>query len=121
MKAVDPTNYRGKKMIELINQLKAKNNIVIETNTKATVLGEGTTENVLKKDLYKASKDKGATDIFAGIDIALTKFSNDSKTSKAIVVVSDGKTSKSKMTKVINEAKKQGVKVYTVSMGKNHK
>lgn len=118
MKAVDPTNYRGKKMIELINQLKAKNNIVIETNTKATVLGEGTTENVLKKDLYKASKDKGATDIFAGIDIALTKFSNDSKTSKAIVVVSDGKTSKSKMTKVINEAKKQGVKVYTVSMGK---
>lgn len=118
MKAVDPTNYRGKKMIELINQIKAKNNIVIETNTKATVLGEGTTENVLKKDLYKASKDKGATDIFAGIDIALTKFSNDTKTSKAIVVVSDGKTSKSKMTKAINEAKKQGVKVYTISMGK---
>lgn len=118
MKAVDPTNYRGKKMIELINQIKAKNNIVIETNTKATVLGEGTTEDVLKKDLYKASKDKGATDIFAGIDIALTKFSNDTKTSKAIVVVSDGKTSKSKMTKAINEAKKQGVKVYTISMGK---
>lgn len=118
MKAVDPTNYRGKKMIELINQIKAKNNIVIETNTKATVLGEGTTEDVLKKDLYKTSKDKGATDIFAGIDIALTKFSNDTKTSKAIVVVSDGKTSKSKMTKAINEAKKQGVKVYTISMGK---
>lgn len=118
MKAVDPTNYRGKKMIELINQLKAKNNIVIETNTKATVLGEGTTDAVLKKDLYKASKEKGATDIFAGIDIALTKFSNDTKTAKAIVVVSDGKTSKTKMTKVINEAKKQGVKVYTVSMGK---
>ncbi len=118
MKAVDPTNYRGKKMVELINQIKAKNNIVIETNTKATVLGEGTTENVLKKDLYKASKDKGATDIFAGIDIALTKFSNDTKTSKAILVVSDGKTSKSKMTKAINEAKKQGVKVYTISMGK---
>ncbi|KGA81374.1 aerotolerance regulator BatA [Lysinibacillus fusiformis] len=118
MKAVDPTNYRGKKMIEFINQLKAKNNIVIETNTKATILGEGTTDAVLKKDLYKASKEKGATDIFAGIDIALTKFSNDTKTAKAIVVVSDGKTSKSKMTKVINEAKKQGVKIYTVSMGK---
>ena len=56
MKAVDPTNYRGKKMIELINQLKAKNNIVIETNTKATVLGEGTTENVLKKIFIKHRK-----------------------------------------------------------------
>lgn len=56
MKAVDPTNYRGKKMIELINQLKAKNNIVIETNTKATVLGEGTTENVLKKIFIKHQK-----------------------------------------------------------------
>lgn len=118
MKASDQTNYRGKKMMEVINQIKAKNNIVIETNTKATVLGEGTTENVLKKDLYKDSKEKGATDIFAGIEIALSKFSNDSKTSKAIIVVSDGKTSKSKMTKVLNEAKNKGVKVYTVSMGK---
>ncbi|MEQ6357666.1 S-layer homology domain-containing protein [Lysinibacillus sp. M3] len=118
MKASDQTNYRGKKMMEVINQIKAKNNIVIETNTKATVLGEGTTDNVLKKDLYKASKEKGATDIFAGIEMALSKFSNDSKTSKAIIVVSDGKTSKSKMTKVLNEAKNKGVKVYTVSMGK---
>lgn len=118
MKASDQTNYRGKKMMEVINQIKAKNNIVIETNTKATVLGEGTTDNVLKKDLYKASKEKGATDIFAGIDLALSKFSNDSKTSKAIIVVSDGKTSKSKMTKVLNDAKNKGVKVYTVSIGK---
>jgi len=104
--------------MEVIDQIKAKNNIVIETNTKATILGEGTTDNVLKKDLYKASKEKGATDIFAGIDLALSKFSNDSKTSKAIIVVSDGKTSKSKMTKVLNDAKNKGVKVYTVSMGK---
>ncbi|MBG9453453.1 aerotolerance regulator BatA [Lysinibacillus sphaericus] len=118
MKASDQTNYRGKKMMEVINQIKAKNNIVIETNTKATVLGEGTTDNVLKKDLYKASKEKGATDIFAGIEMALSKFSNDSKTSKAIIVVSDGKTSKSKMTKVLNDAKNKGVKIYTVSMGK---
>lgn len=118
MKASDQTNYRGKKMMEVINQIKAKNNIVIETNTKATVLGEGTTDNVLKKDLYKASKEKGATDIFTGIEMAMSKFSNDSKTSKAIIVVSDGKTSKSKMTKVLNDAKNKGVKVYTVSMGK---
>lgn len=118
MKASDQTNYRGKKMMEVIDQIKAKNNIVIETNTKATILGEGSTDNVLKKDLYKASKEKGATDIFAGIDLALSKFSNDSKTSKAIIVVSDGKTSKSKMTKVLNDAKNKGVKVYTVSMGK---
>jgi len=118
MKATDQTNFRGKKTLEAINQIKAKNNIVVETNTKATLLAEGSTENVLKKDLYKTSKEKGATDIFAGIELALTKFSNDAKTSKAMVVISDGKTSKSKMTKVLNDAKKQGVKIYTVSMGK---
>ncbi|MGE7673980.1 VWA domain-containing protein [Lysinibacillus sp. NPDC094403] len=118
MKASDQTNYRGRKMMEVINQIKAKNNIVIETNTKATVLGEGSTDNVLKKDLYKASKENGATDIFEGIDLALSKFSNDSKTSKSIIVVSDGKTSKSKMTKVLNDAKNKGIKIYTVSMGK---
>ncbi|EON71424.1 vWA domain-containing protein [Lysinibacillus sphaericus] len=120
MKRIDKTNYRGKKTIELIDQIKAKNNIVIETNTSANVLGEGTIENVLKKDLYRTSNDKGATDIFAGIEIALSKFSNDTKTSKSIVVVSDGKTSKAKMTKVLNDAKKKGVKVYTVSMGKKN-
>jgi len=120
MKRIDQTNYRGTKMMELINQIQAKNNIVIETNTSATVLGEGSTENVLKKDLYRTSTDKGATDIFTGIELALTKFSNDTKTSKSIIVVSDGKTSKSKMTKVINDAKKKGIKIYTVSMGKKN-
>jgi len=118
MKASDQTNYRGKKMMEVIDQIKAKNNIVIETNTTATVLGEGSTEDVLQKDLYKASKEKGATDIFAGIDLALSKFSDDAKTSKSIIVVSDGKTDKSKMTKVLNDAKNKGIKIYTVSMGK---
>ncbi|GLC88404.1 VWA domain-containing protein [Lysinibacillus piscis] len=121
MKELDKENFRGKKTIELIKQLQAKNNIVVETNTHATLLAEGSTDNVLKKDLYKASKEKGATDILAGIELALTKFSNDSKTAKSIVVISDGKTSKSKLTKVISDAKKQGIKIYTVSMGKKAK
>lgn len=119
MRAVDPTNYRGIKTNELIKQINAKNNIVIKTNTKAQVLREGDTETVLKHSLFKEQKDSGATDIFTGVKLALTKFSADQKTSKSIVVVSDGKTSKSSLNEAIAAAKKQGVKVYTVSMGKN--
>lgn len=118
MRAVDPTNYRGTKTNELIKQINAKNSIVIKTNTKAQVLREGDTETVLKHSLFKDQKDSGATDIFTGVKLALTKFSADQKTSKSIVIVSDGKTSKSSLNESIAAAKKQGVKVYTVSMGK---
>ena len=118
MRAVDPTNYRGTKTKELIEQINAKNNIVIKTNTKAQVLKEGDTKTVLTHTLYKDQKESGATDIFTGVKLAMSKFSADQKTSKSIVVVSDGKTSKSSLNETIAAAKKQGIKVYTVSMGK---
>lgn len=118
MRAVDPTNYRGLKTNDLIKQINAKNNIVIKTNTKAQVLREGDTETVLKHSLFKDQKDSGATDILTGVKLALTKFSVDQKTSKSVLVVSDGNTSKSILNETIAAAKKQGVKVYTVSMGK---
>ena len=118
MRAVDPTNYRGTKTNELIEQINAKNNIVIKTNTKAQVLKEGDTKTVLTHSLYKDQKESGATDIFTGVKLAMSKFSADQKTSKSIVVVSDGKTSKSSLNETIATAKKQGIKIYTVSMGK---
>ncbi|MFJ7737776.1 VWA domain-containing protein [Lysinibacillus sp. NPDC097287] len=118
MRAVDPTNYRGKKTDDLIKQINAKNNIVIKTNTKARVLGEGDTSTVLARNLFENEKDAGATDIFTGVKLAMSKFSADQKTSKSIVVVSDGKTSRSSLNETIAAAKKQGIKVYTVSMGK---
>ncbi|MFJ7950148.1 VWA domain-containing protein [Lysinibacillus sp. NPDC096418] len=118
MRAVDPTNYRGTKTKELIEQINAKNNIVIKTNTKAQLLKEGDTKTVMAHPLYKDQKESGATDIFTGVKLAISKFSDDQKTSKSIVVVSDGKTSKSSLNETIAAAKKQGIKVYTVSMGK---
>ena len=121
MKRSDPTNYRGTKMREMIEQVDAKNNIVIETNTKATLLAQGTKETVVKTALYDKSKDRGGTNIFKGINLALdNKFSNDAKTSKSIVVVSDGQTSTAGMTEVLKKAKDKGIKIYTVSIGKKN-
>ena len=118
MNRLDSTNYRGTELRKVMKQINAKNNIVIETNNKAKLLANGSTDDVLKTSLYNDSIDKGGTDIFTGIELAISKFSTDSKTSKAIVVVSDGYTTKSKMNQVIRDAKNKGIKIYTVTIGK---
>lgn len=118
MKRIDPTNYRGTEMRKVIQRINAKNNIVIETNTVAKELANGSTEDVIKKTIYDNSMDKGGTDIFVGIEKAISNFSSDPSTSKAIIVVSDGFTTKSKMANVVKDAKNKGIKIYTVTMGK---
>lgn len=118
MKRLDPTNYRGTELRKVIERINAKNNIVVETNNKARLLTSGSTEDVLKTSLYNNSIDRGGTDIFAGIELAISKFSTEPNTSKAIIVVSDGFTTKSKMNQVIKDAKNKGIKIYTVTTGK---
>ena len=118
MRRLDPTNYRGTELRKVIKRINAENNIVIQTNNKAKLLTKGSTEEVLSTTLYDDSIDNGGTDIFTGIELAIRQFSTGSNTSKAIVVVSDGFTTKSKMSQVIMDAKNQGIKIHTVTTGK---
>ncbi|MGD0036988.1 MAG: VWA domain-containing protein [Bacteroidota bacterium] len=73
-------------------------------------------------DLFISAIDVDAvpvpgTMIGSGIEVALKSFSNDVPTQKAIVVVSDGENTEGDVMGAVEDAKKAGVRVYSVGMG----
>ncbi len=57
------------------------------------------------------------TMIGSAIEVALKSFSKDAPTQKAIVVVSDGENTEGDVMSAVEDAKKAGVRVYSVGMG----
>jgi tetratricopeptide (TPR) repeat protein len=73
-------------------------------------------------DLFLSAIDVDAvpvpgTMIGSGIEVALKSFSKDVPTQKAIVVVSDGENTEGDVLGAVEDAKKAGVRVYSVGMG----
>ena len=73
-------------------------------------------------DLFISAIDVDAvpvpgTMIGSGIEVALKSFSKDVPTQKAIVVVSDGENTEGDVMGAVEDAKKAGVRVYSVGMG----
>ena len=73
-------------------------------------------------DLFLSAIDVDAvpvpgTMIGSAIDVALKSFSKDAPTQKAIVIVSDGENTEGDVMGAVEDAKKAGVRVYSVGMG----
>ena len=73
-------------------------------------------------DLFLSAIDVDAvpipgTMIGSAIEVALKSFSKDVPTQKAIVVVSDGENTEGDVMSAVEDAKKSGVRVYSVGMG----
>ena len=73
-------------------------------------------------DLFLSAIDVDAvpvpgTMIGSGIEVALKSFTKDVPTQKAIVVVSDGENTEGDVMGAVEDAKKAGVRVYSVGMG----
>jgi tetratricopeptide (TPR) repeat protein len=73
-------------------------------------------------DLFLSAIDVDAvpipgTMIGSAIEVALKSFSKDAPTQKAIVIVSDGENTEGDVMGAVEDAKKVGVKVYSVGMG----
>ncbi len=73
-------------------------------------------------DLFISSVDVDAvpvpgTMIGSAIEVALKSFSKDLPTQKAIIVVSDGENTEGDVAGALEEAKKAGVRVFTIGMG----
>ncbi|MEG0259129.1 MAG: VWA domain-containing protein [Lysinibacillus sp.] len=117
MNTIDPYNYRGLKTNLMIKQMNADYNIAVKTTTKGYVIKEGDAKTVTAHSLFKNEKESGATNVISGINVALNKFTSDTKTSKSIVLVSDGRSSEAELEKALRTAKKLGVKIYTVGYG----
>jgi len=73
-------------------------------------------------DLFLSAIDVDAvpvpgTMIGSAVEVALKSFSKDAPTQKAIVVVSDGENTEGDVMGVVEDAKKAGVRIYSVGMG----
>jgi Ca-activated chloride channel family protein len=73
-------------------------------------------------DLFLSAIDVDAvpipgTMIGSAIEVALKSFSKDSPTKKAIVIVSDGENTEGDVLGGVEDAKKAGVRIYSVGMG----
>lgn len=124
MKKIDPENYVAHKTKQLIEQIDATHNIAIRFNTKANIDAIGDAPTVSSSDIFKKDTIKGGTNIANGLSLALSNFTNDKladddeAASKSIILVSDGKTTKSQISAAIEKAKNLNVKIFTVAVGK---
>lgn len=115
----DKNEYVAEKTKSLIRQLEQDKNIVYHYNTKSFFEVEGAAQPVgTTPSLLKYQYDGNGTRTAEAIDVALNKLSNAEFTEKAIVLVTDGKASRSKMKQIIEKAQKKNVKIHTVAVGK---
>lgn len=115
----DKDNYVAEKTKALIRQLEQQNNLVYHYNTKTFFEMQGTAQAVGNtKSLLEYKYDGNGTRTAEALDVALNKISNNQFAEKAIVLVTDGKASRSKIKQVIEKAQKKNIKIHTVAVGK---
>lgn len=115
----DPNNDTAKKVKQVITQLAQNTNHVYHFNNKAYFEKSGAAKDVASiPSLLEYQNESSATNIADAVDVAIKRFTSDKETTKALVLVTDGKTSKSKIDKITQLAKDKDVKVYTVAIGK---
>jgi hypothetical protein len=121
MRKLDTTNFIGTKTKELIAQMKAENSMAIRTSNTSYVQAKGQGVKVAAtQGLFEYSADEAqGTNLASGIQAALQNFSSSASTTKAIVLVSDGKSTQTSLQNVLKQAKTAGVKVYTITVGKS--
>lgn len=115
----DPNNYTAKKVKQVINQLAQGTNHVYHFNKKPYFEKTGAASELASiPSLLEYKYDGNSTNIADAVEVAIKKFSTNQQTTKALVLVTDGKTSKSKIDKITQLAKDNKVIVYTVAIGK---
>ncbi len=121
MRKLDPTNFIAAKTTELITQIGSENSIAIRSSSNAHVQTKGKAVKVAATEgLFQfIAEDTKATNISSGLQVALNNFSKNAETTKAIILVSDGKSTQTQLQSILMQAKNAGVKIYTVTVGKS--
>ena len=121
MRKLDPTNFIAAKTTELIAQIGSENSIAIRSSSNSHVQTKGQAVKVAATEglfNYVAEDTKG-TDLSSGLQVALNNFSKNAESTKAIILVSDGKSTQTQLQGILMQAKNAGVKIYTVTVGKS--
>ncbi len=121
MRKLDPTNFIAAKTSELIAQMGSENSIAIRTSSSSYVQSKGAALKVAAtQGLFNfVADDTRATNLADGMQVALNNFTTNDNTTKAIVLVSDGKSTQTSLQNVLKQAINKDIKVYTVTVGKS--
>ncbi|CDZ99794.1 hypothetical protein BN1050_00295 [Metalysinibacillus saudimassiliensis] len=117
MQAVDPDNSRAHYVRKLIKQFDAENNIIVRADTTGKVIKKGKAKDVLTHSLFDNEVNKGGTNLLKATDVVFNHYTDSRQASKALIIISDGKTSVTMINQITKKAKDQGIKVYTIGMG----
>ncbi len=121
MRKIDPTNFIAAKTTELIAQMGSENSIAIRSSSNSYVQTKGQAVKVAATEgLFNyVAEDTKATNLSSGLQVALNNFSKSTETAKAIILVSDGKSTQTQLQSILTQAKNTGVKIYTITVGKS--
>lgn len=111
----DPYRLRVKKTEELIENLEAGLNVAVDFNSSARKLNYWRDWYSTKNSITQV-KQYGGTNIGAGMNKAFAEMV--STGSKAAILLTDGKSSESSIKSALDKAKRDGIVVYTIGLGK---
>ncbi|MBY0221477.1 VWA domain-containing protein [Sporosarcina aquimarina] len=115
MKRNDEKWLRVTKTTEFIRALNAEENIATHFTTSGMFLKSGAPEPVINS--LVGVKANGGTNIADGLHVALNKFTT--KRQRVLILLTDGKSSKTPILKQVEEAKRQGIRIFTIGLGKD--
>ncbi|MEK4484748.1 S-layer homology domain-containing protein [Psychrobacillus sp. FSL H8-0484] len=114
MKRSDPSRLRVSKSQELISALNAPTNVGAHFDSKGYLLGKGSPSFI--SSTFNQVRQAGGTNIADGLDKAFDSFST-GNTPKIAILLTDGKSSPSKIVSLIKEARDRNITVYTIGLG----
>ncbi|BAQ10063.1 hypothetical protein OXB_1592 [Bacillus sp. OxB-1] len=117
MKRNDPNDHRITKSEELIEAVLAPWNTGVKFNHSGTHLATGTVPSVKSK--FGQVGHSGGTNIATGLSTAFQQFDSTNGKRKYAILLTDGQSNEQKVLNQIAEAKKKGITIFTIGLGKN--
>jgi len=122
MNKVDPYNFVGTKVKELIKRMDAEPTVTVSFNEKATFIKKGTAEQVLDfgPTLYSAAQRRGGTSMLEAVRVAIQNYESigDRSRQRNMIIVTDGNIQSGHLTQMINLGKQNDIKIHVVTLGK---
>lgn len=117
MNRVDKDNARATETHKFIRHMEQATNIAMSFGRTTSLEAKGNATEVADAKPYNSVKARGVTDIPAAMKTALAHYTPNAPGEKAMVIISDGKTRTTNLNGMIQEYKRQGIKVYTIAYG----
>ncbi|WP_153730546.1 S-layer homology domain-containing protein [Sporosarcina obsidiansis] len=111
----DPDRLRVSKTKEFIDALHADKNIATHFTTRGMFLQQGTPSYVTP--YLENVRQSGGTNIASGLKVAFSHFTTDRK--KVVILLTDGKSSRQAILNEAANAKKLGIRIFTIGLGKD--